>query len=251
MPSVSIRFYGELNDFLPLARRARRLEVPFREGCTAKAMIEDMGVPHTEVDLILANGTSVGFSHRLLDNDDLSVYPVFESLDISGVTRLRPFPLRVTRFAVDVHLGKLASLLRLFGFDAAYANDWSDDKLVVVSRGEGRIVLTRDRGLLKRRALTHGYCVRSSRPRQQIAEVIRRFDLRAQVRLFSRCLACNAPLGPAEPESVRPLVPPRVAEIYGQFSRCPSCSRVYWQGTHWERLARLADEILGQKAAPL
>jgi uncharacterized protein with PIN domain len=247
MSSVSIRFYGELNDFLPPSRRAGRLQVAFREGCTAKALIEDMGVPHTEVDLILANGESVDFSHRLADADDLAVYPVFESLDITAATRLRPHPLRVTRFVVDVHLGKLASLLRLFGFDAVYGNDWGDEKLLLISRGEARIVLTRDRGLLKRRALTHGYCVRSSQPRLQIAEVIRRFDLRGQVRLFSRCLACNAPLAPADPREVRSLVPPRVAELYGQFSRCPSCSRVYWRGTHWERLTRLAEEVLGSR----
>jgi uncharacterized protein len=248
MPSVSIRFYGELNDFLPPPRRFTRCSVPFRDGCTAKAAIEDLGVPHTEVDLILVGGVSVGFSHRLAPGDELSVYPVFESFDVSGITRLRPRPLRVTRFVADVHLGKLARILRLFGFDCLYGNSATDDELVLASRRDNRILLTRDRGLLKRRALTHGCYLRSADPRRQAAEVVERLDLRTQARPFSRCLACNAVLEPVDAEEARPGVPPAVAAAYDRFSRCPACRRIYWRGTHWERLRGLAERVLG---APL
>jgi uncharacterized protein len=245
MAWVSIRFYAELNDFLPPAQRARRIQASYPEGCTVKALIEDLGVPHTEVDLILANGESVGFSYRLAPEDELSVYPVFEALDISGVTRLRPRPLRVPRFAADVHLGKLARLLRLFGFDTLYRSDWDDEALVRVCRAEGRTALSRDRGLLKRRLLTHGYCVRSTRPALQIREVVERFDLRGATALFTRCLECNAALVRISAETARPLVPPAISEMYGLFSRCPSCRRVFWRGTHWERLMGLARTVLG------
>jgi hypothetical protein len=246
MPSVSIRFYEELNDFLPEQKRKIRFEPEFHDGCTAKAIIEDLGVPHTEVDLILANGESVGFSYRLTDGDRLSVYPVFESWDISGLTRVRPEPLRVIRFVCDVHLGKLAGLLRLFGFDVLYENNRDDEEIISISRGEDRIILTRDRGLLKRRAVSHGYCLRSDRPKDQLAEVMRRFDLNRRARPFSRCIVCNTGLLGVEKKSVLPLLPPLVARLYDEFSRCPSCKRVFWRGTHWERMRRLADEVLGR-----
>ncbi len=161
MPSVTIRFYEELNDFLPAGRRKLPFSVDFPAGCTVKAAIEDLGVPHTEVDLVLVDGESVDFAHRLRDGDRIGVYPVFESFDLAGVTKVRPEPLRELRFVVDAHLGTLAGLLRMFGFDAIFAKDLADERIARLSREQARIVLTRDRGLLKRRIVTHGCLVRS------------------------------------------------------------------------------------------
>jgi len=254
MPSVTIRFYEELNDFLPEERRKRPFEAGFSQGCTVKAVVEDLGVPHTEVDLILVNGESVDFARRLADKDLVSVYPVFESLDIGRVSRVRAAPLRETRFLLDVHLGTLARLLALFGFDARYARNAGDEELARAARKENRILLSRDRGLFKRRAVTHGYAVRSLVPRKQLIEVLRRFDLREQVRLFSRCLACNMPLVHVEKESVAAELPPIVAERYTVFSRCPGCTKVFWRGTHWEKLKMLAEDVLkasGPEGGPL
>ena len=245
MPSLTIRLYEELNDFLPESRRKRPSTVEFGTGCTAKAIIEDMGVPHTEVDLILANGRSVGFEYRLCDGDLLSVFPVFESLDIGDVSRVRAIPLREPRFALDVHLGKLARLLRMCGFDALYENDSSDEALVRTARCEKRIILTRDRGLLKRRTVTHGFLLRSLVPREQLAEVLRRFDLGGRVRMFSMCIVCNVPLERVDKAAVMTLLPPAVAAACTDFSRCARCGRVFWRGTHWESMKRLAAEILG------
>jgi uncharacterized protein len=244
MPAVTIRFYQELNDFLPVECRGRPFTAGFAGGCTVKAVIEDLGVPHTEVDLVLVNGESVDFSRRLADNDTVSVYPVFESLDIAQVSRVRAVPLRETRFLLDVHLGTLARLLAMFGFDARYARNVDDEELVHAARREHRILLSRDRGLFKRRIVTHGYAVRSLVPRAQLVEVLQRFDLRDQVRLFSRCMVCNAPLQPVGKESVAAEVPPVVAERYEVFSRCPVCGRVFWRGTHWEKMKTLAEEVL-------
>jgi uncharacterized protein with PIN domain len=246
-----VRFYEELNDFLPEERRKVGFDARFKKGCTAKALIEDLGVPHTEVDLLLANGESVPFSYRLRDGDRLSVYPAFESWDIGGLTLVRPEPLRLTRFICDVHLGKLASLLRLFGFDALYRNDRDDEQLLALSRISPRIILTRDRGLLKRSAATHGYCVRSTNPREQLIEIIRRFDLAGQAAPFSRCLRCNIELVRVKKEDVFDLVPPKVSALYNEFSRCPYCGRVFWRGTHWERMQRLAAEVLGSNWRPV
>ena len=249
MASVTIRFYEELNDFLPLVRRKRPFTTGFAQGCSVKAIIEDLGVPHTEVDLVLANGASVDFAYRPADNDLISVYPVFESLDISRVSRVRAVPLRDTRFLLDVHLGTLARLLAMFGFDALYARGADDEDLVHAARTGRRMLLSRDRGLFKRRILTHGYAVRSLVPRTQLVEVMRRFDLWAQARPFSRCIECNVPLDHVEKESVAAEVPPVVAERYSVFSRCPSCGRVFWRGTHWERMKKLADQVLSEHTA--
>jgi uncharacterized protein with PIN domain len=245
MPSVTIRFYEELNDFLPARHRKVPVSVEFAQGCTAKAIIEDLGVPHTEVDLIIANGRSVGFEYRLNDADMVSVYPMFESWDIGGLSRVRAAPLRETRFALDVHLGKLAKLLRMFGFDAQYSNAITDEELARLARAEKRIILSRDRGLLKRRTVTHGYLVRSAAPRRQLAEVLRRFDLAGSLRMFSRCMECNLPLSRVDKASITALLPAVVALTYNDFSRCPGCGRVFWRGTHWERMTALAAEVLG------
>lgn len=248
MVSVSVRLYEELNEFLPADCRKRTFTVRCHPGTTVKALVENLGVPHTEVDLILVNGESVGFDRVLAEADAVSVYPAFESWDISLVSKVRPSPLRDTRFSLDVHLGKLARLLRMMGFDAAYDRTTEDEELVRGARADGRIILSRDRGLLKRRAVTHGYLVRSAEPRRQLVEVMRRFDLSGQVRIFSRCTLCNEPLVRVSLDSVIEKVPPLVARLYGEFSRCPSCSRVFWRGTHWERMKALAGEVLAEAA---
>ncbi len=240
---MTIRLYEELNAFLPAEKRRQTLSVDIPEGCTVKALIEDLGVPHTEVDLVLANGESVDFSYRPADGDRISVYPVFESWDIGSLSRVRPVPLRETRFALDVHLGRLARLLRMFGFDALYHNSMEDEELVRVARREKRILLTRDRGLLKRRSVTHGYLVRSLVPRSQLAEVVKRFDLAGSVRPGGRCVSCNIALERVPRERVLPLLPLAVAREYTEFSECPACHRVFWRGSHWRRMIELAESL--------
>src|SRR5262249_11501077 len=150
------RFYAELNDFLPPDLRFREFPHSFPEGATVKDRIESLGPPHPEVDLILVNGESVDFSRRLRDGDRVSVYPVFEACASAGLNRLRPEPLRDPRFVLDTHLGKLAGRLRMVGFDTLYRNCYTDEQLARISRDERRILLTRDVGLLKRSAVTHG-----------------------------------------------------------------------------------------------
>jgi hypothetical protein len=247
---VTVRFYEELNRFLPHGLRKRPVEVEAPEGSTTKALIENLGVPHTEVDLVLVNGESVDFSRKLASGDRVSVYPMFESWDLSGLSRVRAAPLREVRFEADVHLGRLARLLRMMGFDTTYGADRTDEELVASARREQRVVLSRDRGLLKRRLVTHGYLVRSQDPRTQLEEVLTRFDLARQVQLFSRCMDCNTPLARVSRASVLDHVPPVVAELCRDFSRCPRCGRVFWRGTHWESMRALAADVLGRRPAP-
>ncbi len=276
MHRVRVRFYQELGDFLAPHRRGREFEVMVNDGTTTKALVEHCGVPHGEVDLLLVDGESVDFACKLSDGHRVSVYPVFESFDISALTRVRPAPLRAVRFLVDANLAKLASLLRMCGLDAtdaamlpgggdeavtrrvfgAHGADGTDlrversfsgdedARLVAAARREQRIILTRDRRLLERRAVTHGCFVRSQDPEQQLLFVLRRFDLAAAVRPFSRCMRCNEPLQPVPKASVLHRLPPMVRVEQRSFSRCPRCRRIYWPGSHWQRMRRRLDTLL-------
>ena len=161
MKTAYFRFYEELNDFLPAEKRKIKFEHSFVDRTTIKDMIESLGVPHIEIDLILVNGKSANFSYLVKDKDEISVYPVFESLDISDVQHLRPNPLREPKFVLDVHLGKLARYMRMFGFDTAYKNNFADDDLIKISLNEKRTILTKDKEILKRNDVTHGYWVRN------------------------------------------------------------------------------------------
>ena len=243
---AEFRFYEELNDFLPAAQRKRPIAYAFTGSPSVKDAIEALGVPHPEVDLILANGVSVDFSHHLRPGDRIAVYPVFESLDISPVTRLQGRPLRRTRFILDVHLGKLARRLRLLGFDALYENHWADREIVRLASADHRAILTRDRGLLMTGSVTHGYWVRSTVPDEQTREVLRRFDLRDQVRPFTRCMACNSPVEPVAKEEIIERLAPKTKLYYDEFQRCIGCGRIYWKGSHFRRIQARVDAIVGR-----
>ncbi len=244
MGKATFRFYAELNDFLPRERRFRDIEYEFFGFPTVKDAIEALGVPHVEVDLIVVNGEPVDFSYHLRDGDRVAVYPVFESLDISGVSPLRPRPLRRPRFVADVHLGKLVRLLRLLGIDVVQPPDPADEELVRISREEGRVLLTRDRHLLKHGGLSHGYYVRADGAVEQAREVLRRFDLWGEVRPFTRCPVCNGSLERVSKEEVLGEIPPRTAAWLEEYSRCRSCGKLYWPGTHYRRLRETVEHIL-------
>jgi uncharacterized protein len=246
---VELRAYAELNDFLARQDRGRTVRRPFRPHQTVKDVIEAAGIPHTEVDLIVVDGEPVGFGHRPAGGDRIAVYPVFETLDIGPVNRLRPAPLREPRFVVDVHLGRLARLLRLVGFDAVWANDLDDDTLAAIGRTEHRIVLTRDRGLLKRRSVTHGLFVRSDAPLDQAVDVLRRLDLGARLAPFTRCMSCGGELVPVAKADVWDRLPPLTRAHHDEFERCAACDRIYWRGSHHPPLAELVDRLRAELAA--
>ena len=246
---ITVRAYAELNDFLPPARRQVAFEAACEERTSVKDLLEGLGVPHTEVDLLLVNGEPAGFGCRLADGDRVAAFPVFEALDVAGVSLVRPEPLREIRFVLDGHLGRLAAYLRLSGFDALYLRDAGDAELAEASVSGRRILLTRDHGLLKRRAVTHGYSVRGTRPVDQLAEVARRFDLRRLFRPFTRCMRCNGALHPVGKTEVAGLVPPRSYEAFDEFLRCEGCGKAYWRGSHYRRLLQIMDADSGQRTA--
>jgi uncharacterized protein len=240
---VDLRAYAELNDFLPAELRGTTMRRQVRPHQTVKDVIEAAGIPHTEVDLVVIDGEPVGFSHRPASGDRLAVYPVFESLDLAPIVRLRPEPLRDPRFVVDVNLGRLARLLRLLGLDVFYAPELDDEALAHVSATEHRILLTRDRGLLKRRTVTHGLFVREDRPFDQVVSVVRRLDLTARLAPLTRCLRCGGVLTAVDKDAVLHRLQPLTRKHYDAFHRCADCGHLYWPGSHHARLARLVAEI--------
>jgi uncharacterized protein with PIN domain len=239
------RFYAELNDFLPPVRRGVEFAHAFGGDPSVKDVIESLGVPHVEVDLVLADGESVDFSWRVRDGARVSVYPVFESIDIGSLVRSRAAPLREVRFVLDGHLKRLARYLRMLGFDARWRADAGDEELARTAAQEHRILLTRDIGLLERRAVSHGRWIRETDPRRQLLEVVRRFDLAGTIAPFRRCLCCNDLLEHVEKAAVAERLPPHVALRQEEFRRCPSCGRVYWKGSHHARMKRLVAEVVG------
>ncbi|HEY71486.1 MAG TPA: Mut7-C ubiquitin/RNAse domain-containing protein [Anaerolineae bacterium] len=248
MREATFRFYAELNDFLPPARRQRDWRHAFWGHPAVKDTIEALGVPHTEVDLILVNGRSVGFEHPLQGGDRVSVFPIFESLDIASLVRLRPKPLREPRFVLDAHLGRLAAYLRMLGFDSLYRNDFEDEALVRISCQDQRILLTKDRGLLKRSILSHGYYVRAIEPRRQIVEVLRRFDLFSLSAPLSRCKHCNGLLEVVDKQEIVDRLPPGTRRSFDEFRRCEDCRHIYWKGAHYQRMVAFIEEILAMEA---
>jgi len=243
MHKIQIRFYEELNDFLPIEKRKKRFAHLYIDKTSVKDLIESLGVPHTEVDLILVNGKSVNFNYLINDGDDISVYPVFESFDIADVQHLRPKPLRKPRFVADVHLGRLMRYLRMMGLDVLYKNNFVDEEIVRISLIERRAILTRDRGILKRNEVTHGYWVRSTKVEEQVKEVLKRFDLQKEVKEFTRCIECNEPLKSIKKETIIDQLPPKVANSQNEFYRCPVCNKIYWKGTHYLRILKFIQSI--------
>ena len=246
MNRAYFRFYAALNDFLLPERRQVRFIYSFKECGSIKDTVEALGVPHPEIDLILVNGQSVDFSYLVQDGDWISVYPRFKSIDITPLKPLVPKAWPEIRFVLDVHLGKLATYLRLLGFDTLYRNDYQDRELAQISSEESRILLTRDRALLKRSIVTHGYCIRELDTEKQLVEVLRRFDLFGQIQPFQRCLRCNGLLEPVAKEAIRDRLLPKTRLYYHDFRSCQDCAQIYWKGSHYEGIQQFLARVLAK-----
>lgn len=236
MATVTLRFYAELNDFLPRAHRQRDFVIHFDAPAPARHLIETCGVPHTEVELLLRNGESIDLETPVDDGERIAVYPLFEAFDVRPLLRLRSAPLRRPRFIADAHLGGLARRLRLLGFDTLWYNDLGDAALAERSANEHRILLSRDRRLLMRQRVTHACYLREKHTAKQLEYVIRRLQLCSEIAPFSRCSICNGALERASTSEVQAVIPEGVRRRFSAYWRCTGCGRVYWRGTHWERI---------------
>lgn len=234
--TAEFRFYAELNDFLPAEQRKQTIDYRFKGHPGIKDPIEVLGVPHTEAELILANGQSVSFDYRLQNHDRIAVYPAFKNLSIGSLARLREKPPGIPRFILDVNLGKLAKRMRLLGFDSVYRNNFQDAEVADIAAHEQRIVLTRDRRLLYLKQIDHGYWVRAVNIDRQLDEVLERYNLYGLIRPFARCLVCNGVLKAVPKAEVLHRLEEKTRLYYESFYQCVYCQRIYWEGSHIENM---------------
>jgi len=223
-------FFGRLKDFLPRDQRDRVIAVDFRERQSIKHLAESLGVPHPEIGPVQVNGQERALSSITQDGDQVEVHPVPNGCPVEP------------RFLLDNHLGRLTAYLRMLGFDCLYRKDYDDEELAETAQMEDRILLSRDRRLLMRKAVAYGYCLRSLDSLQQLTEVIQRFDLKPRIAPFHRCLRCNHLLEPVAKETVLDRLEPLTKLYFDEFQICPACKQIYWKGSHYEKMQELIEQ---------
>ncbi len=255
---ITLHFYEELNDFLPQDKRSTDFNVEFKKVRSVKDLIESIGIPHTEIDLIIIdechdNRRSVDFDYQVQAGDHISVYPVSNSPQEDRIKTLaelqhcQPQPLAEIRFVLDVHLGKLAAYLRMLGFDTLYKNDCDDPTLAEISARELRILLTCDRLLLMRKQIIYGYFVRNRQPQQQLLEIVSRFDLVKNIKPFTRCMHCNGKTAAVDKQAIETKLLDKTKKYYNEFFQCHSCRKIYWKGSHYQKMQALINQVIVKK----
>jgi uncharacterized protein with PIN domain len=243
MIRVKFRFYEELNDYLPEELRKGWIESSAEPGTSVGEKISSFEIPLGEIDLILVNQQSESFDYILQEEDRISVYPVFESFDISEISKLRDKPLRVVTFICDVHLGRLCKYLRMLGFDTSYSNNYTPGQIIDISNLEKRIILSKSIQLIRHKEVTRAYWVRSSEPLEQLIDLIYGLDILKWANPLTRCLNCNSMLETVEKEDVIDRLEERTAKYYTAFFRCPVCDQIYWKGSHYESMMEFIHQI--------
>ena len=231
------KFSDDFDPLLTSERREKAFEYSFKGRQTVKHLIESLGVPHTEIGCIYSNGSPVGFKYLVANGDRINVTGTETDdqtkIDLDGDIR----------FILDAHLGKLASHLRFLGFDSLYRNDYDDETLAILSSQRNRILLTRDRGLLMRRVILYGYWVRSKKPKEQLIEVVGRYDLKKYWMPFKRCVRCNDLLVPVAKDEILHRLQSLTKRYFNDFRKCRGCNQIYWRGSHFEKMQAFISEI--------
>lgn len=234
--TATFEFFGSLNDFPALSGNDYKIIYKFAGTPAVKDAVEAIGVPHPEIDVIIVNELPVDFAHLVHSDDNVEVYPADAGKEWPAGFSLQAKHPAPDRFVLDVHLGKLARVLRMLGFDTCYENDYADKAIAHIAETEKRIVLTRDVGLLKHRNVRWGYWLRSQHLEEQLAEVLNYFNLKHKFTPFTRCIACNGSIQEVPKYSVLEQLPPNTKRYFNQFYQCDCCKRVYWKGSHYDRM---------------
>ena len=231
MSTAYFLFHGRLRDFFRRNRGERKLAVDFQGQQSIKHLAESLGVPHPEIGRIQVNGQDEAAGRITQDGDQVEIYPM------ENGCLVKP------RFLLDCHLGRLTAHLRMLGFDCLYQNDYEDSNMADIVQREERILLTRDRRLLMRKIILHGYCLRSLDSLEQLTEVIHRFDLINKIQPFHRCLRCNYPLEAVDKDVILDRLEPLTRQYFDTFHICPACRQIYWKGSHYEKMRNLIEQI--------
>ena len=247
MALISFTFHDHLKKLLHHdLREPVFFEHTLERKASIKDVVESLGVPHPVVGMLKVNHQEVDFDYILQDGDTVTVVPLRPPLDPFTPTLLRPVPLTRLGFVADVNVGRLALLLRMLGFDTVYENNLRDERLAEIALRENRILLTRDTTLLRRKIVMHGYLPHSQVPEEQAQEVIELYDISSQAKPLSRCLPCNGMLAPIDKEKIIDRLEPLTRKHYDSFHICTDCSRIYWPGSHQQKLMAAIDRILNR-----
>jgi uncharacterized protein len=231
MSTAYFLFFGRLRDFLRRDHRAQSIPLHFRGQQSIKHLAESLGVPHPEIGRVQVNGQEETLSAITQDGDRVEIHPIPNGPPVEP------------RFLLDNHLGRLAAYLRFLGFDCLYQTDYDDAELAAIIQRDERILLSRDRRLLMRKVVAYGYCPRSLDSREQLTEVIQRFDLTKSITPFHRCVRCNHSLEPVSKEAVLNRLEPLTKQYFDEFHICPACRQIYWKGSHYERMLKLIEQV--------
>jgi uncharacterized protein len=231
--NLTMTFDRGLRTLLHPAQRSRRSVIyELNRRTSIKDLIESLRIPHTEIGNLIVNGLPVDFSYGPRDGDRVRALSQTPPVDPCRADLLRSHPLRDVRFIVDVNVAKLGSLLRMAGFDCICRPGLDDPDIAETAVREGRILLSRDRNLLKRKIVIHGHLVRTQFPDQQLLEILRLYGLRDKLRPFTRCMKCNTPLLPINKDAVLHRLEPLTRKFYDTFFHCRGCDSIYWSGSH-------------------
>lgn len=233
---ANFNFHSNLKELLDQNKRDSEIVCEFKGRQSVKHLIESLHIPHTEIGIILVNGQEVDFNYLVETGDLIDVYPLTSEM----IARQNLPP----RFLLDNHLGKLATYLRMLGFDTKYRNDFQDDELAALAKAERRILMTRDRGLLMRKSIQNGYFVRSMAPQEQVTEVIHHFRLTEEIKPFYRCLTCNEILQSVSKEDIVDRLQPLTIRYFQDFGKCTGCDKIYWKGSHYQQMESFIRKLL-------
>jgi len=195
-----------------------------------KDVVESMGVPHCEIGAV--SGDLDGLDELVFDGCRTHLAPA------------APAALIDPRFLCDGHLGRLARLLRLLGFDTLWNTRWPEAEIARRGVNEGRTVLSGNLALLKRKELTRAMLVRADDPVEQTRQVVARFLLAGRARLMGRCSTCNGEIRPVAKVDVLERIPPKTAAWLNEYFICAGCGKLYWEGTHLQGLEDMLNRIL-------
>lgn len=231
MSTAYFLFHGRLTDFLQRDQKGEEITIDFRGRQSIKHLAELLGVPHPEIGQIQINSRDDALSAITQDGDRVEVYPIENGCPIEP------------RFLLDCHLGRLTAHLRMLGFDCLYQNDYDNSNMAEIVQHDERILLTRDRRLLMRKVIVHGYCLRSLDPSEQLMEVVQRFELKDKIQPFHRCLRCNHPLEVIAKDIVLDRLKPLTKKYFDEFHICPNCKQIYWKGSHYEQMQKVLMQL--------
>jgi len=245
MKITTFIIHNKLLNLVTKKYRREKLDYLFSGNQTVKHLIESLGIPHTEIDQIRIRDRYVGFDHPVKNKDIVYLFPYCRNNTNFGMVLQKRWSSE-PKFVLDNHLGKLAKYLRMLGLDVSYSNNFQDEELLWITKYEDRLLLSRDRRLLMHKFIRDGYLIRSTNPKNQIIEVIERFDLSCNLKPFQRCIKCNQMLDDIQKEEIIDKLLPLTKRYYNEFRICYNCDQIYWRGSHFEKMETFLDKIFAE-----